>query len=35
VKKYQEVGRSLWDLVKDQERNMAQLERIGAMMKQR
>jgi len=28
-------GKSLWDLVKGQERNMAQLERIGATMEQR
>jgi len=26
VEKYREVGKSLWDLVEDQERNMAQLE---------
>ena len=32
VEKYWEVGKSLWDLVKGQERNMAQLERIGAVM---
>ena len=30
VEKYQEVRRSLQDLVEGQERNMAQLERIGA-----
>ena len=35
VEKYQEVGKSLWDLVEGQERNTAQLERIGAMIEQR
>ena len=35
VEEYQEVGKSLQDLVEGQERNMAQLERIGAMMEQR
>ena len=35
VEEYRGVGKSLWDLVKDQERNTAQLERIGAAMKQR
>jgi len=35
VKEYQGVRKSLWDLVEGQERNMAQLERIGAMMEQR
>ena len=30
VEEYQGVGKSLWDLVESQERNMAQLERIGA-----
>jgi len=32
VEEYREVGKSLWDLVEGQERNTAQLERIGAMM---
>jgi len=32
VEKYQGVGKSLQNLVEDKERNMAQLERIGAMM---
>ena len=32
VEKYWGVGKSLWDLVKGQERNTAQLERIGAVM---
>ena len=35
VEKYQGVGKSLWDLVEGQERNTAQLERIGAMMERR
>ena len=35
VDEYQGVGKSLWDLVKGQERNTAQLERIGAAMEQR
>jgi len=35
VEEYQGVGKSLQDLVKDQERNTAQLERIGAAMKRR
>ena len=35
MEKYQEVGKSLQDLVEGQERNMAQLERIGAMMEWR
>jgi len=35
VEEYQGVGRSLWDLVEGQERNTAQLERIGAIMEQR
>ena len=35
IKEYQGVRRFLWDLVKDQERNTAQLERIGATMGQR
>jgi len=32
VEKYQEVGRSLCNLVEGQERNTAQLERIGAVL---
>jgi len=32
MKEYQGVRKSLWDLVEGQERNMAQLERIGAAM---
>ena len=35
MEEYQGVGKSLWDLVEGQERNMAQLERIGAAMEQR
>jgi len=35
VEEYRGVGKSLWDLVEGQERNMAQLERIGAAMEQR
>jgi len=35
VEEYRGVGKSLRDLVEGQERNMAQLERIGAMMEQR
>ena len=35
VEEYQGVGKSLRDLVKGQERNMAQLERIGAAMEWR
>jgi len=35
VEEYRGVGKSLWDLVESQERNMAQLERIGAAMEQR
>jgi len=35
VEEYQGVGKSLWDLVERQERNMAQLKRIGATMEQR
>ena len=35
MEEYQRVGRSLWDLMESQERNMAQLERIGAMIEQR
>jgi len=30
IEEYQGVGKSLWDLVEGQERNMAQLERIRA-----
>ena len=32
VGEYQGVGKSLWDLIESQEKNMAQLERIGATM---
>ena len=35
MEEYQGVGKSLWDLVKGQERNMAQLERIEAVMERR
>ena len=35
VEEYQGVGKSLWDLVEGQERNIAQLERIGAAIEQR
>ena len=35
VEEYQGVGKSLWDLVEGQEKNMAQLERIGVAMEQR
>jgi len=35
VEEYRGVGKSLWDLVEGQERNTAQLERIGAAMEQR
>ena len=35
VKEYWGVGKSLRDLVEGQERNIAQLERIGAIMEQR
>ena len=35
MKEYRGVGKSLWDLVEGQKRNMAQLERIGAVMEQR
>ena len=35
VEEYQGVGKSLWDLVEGQERNMVQLERIGAVMEWR
>ena len=33
VEEYQGVGRCLWDLVESQKRNMAQLERVEAVMK--
>ena len=35
MEEYRGVGKSLWDLVEGQERNMAQLERIGATMEWR
>ena len=35
VKEYWEVGKSLQDLVEGQERNTAQLERIGATIEQK
>jgi len=35
VEEHQRVRKSLWDLVEGQKRNMAQLERIGAVMEQR
>ena len=35
VEEYRGVGKSLQDLVEGQERNTAQLERIGAVMEQR
>jgi len=35
VEEYQVVRKSLWNLVKGQERNTTQLERIGAVMKRR
>ena len=35
MEEYWGVGKSLWNLVKGQERNTAQLERIGAAMEQR
>jgi len=35
VEEYQRVRKSLWNLVEDQERNMAQLERIGATVEQK
>ena len=35
VEEYQGVGKSLWDLVEGQERNTAQLERIGAAIEWR
>ena len=35
VEEYRGVSKSLWDLVEGQERNTAQLERIGATMERR
>jgi len=35
IEKYRGVRKSLWNLVKDQERNIVQLERIGATVEQR
>ena len=35
VEEYWGVGKSLWNLVEGQKRNIAQLERIGAMIEQR
>ena len=35
MEEYQGVGKSLQDLVEGQERNTAQLERIGAVMEQK
>jgi len=35
VEEYQRVRKSLWNLVENQERNMAQLERIGATVEQK
>jgi len=35
MEEYQGVGKFLWDLVEGQERNTAQLERIGATMERR
>jgi len=35
VEEYRGVGKSLWDLVEGQERNIAQLERIRATMEWR
>ena len=35
MEEYRGVRKSLWDLVEGQERNMAQLERIGATMEWR
>ena len=35
VEEYQGVGKFFWDLMEGQERNMAQLERIGATMERR
>jgi len=32
MEEYRGVGKSLWDLVEGQERNTAQLERIGVAM---
>ena len=35
MEEYRGVGKSLWDLVENQERNTVQLERIGAVMEWR
>jgi len=35
MEEYQGVRKSLWDLVKDQKRNITQLERIGTTMEQK
>ena len=35
IVEYRGVRKSLWDLVEGQERNTAQLERIGAVMEQK
>ena len=35
MEEYQGVGKSLWDLVEGQERNTAQLKRIGAAIEWR
>ena len=35
MEEYRGVGKSLWDLMKGQERSMAQLERIGAAIEWR
>ena len=35
IEEYQGVGKSLWNLVEGQKRNIAQLERIRAVMEQR
>ena len=35
VEEYRGVGKSLWNLVEGQERNTAQLERIGAAIERR
>ena len=35
VEEYRGVGKSFWDLVEDQRKNTAQLERIGAVMEQK
>ena len=35
VEEYRGIGKSLWDLVEGQERNVAQLERIGAAIERR